>query len=217
MKNKSTIISTIICLLPIVLSVMLYPKLPTQIAVHFNNAGVADGYLPKAIAAFGMPVLFAAINLYVHFRINLDPKNENISISLKSFSRWMIPITSISVIPVTLMMATGKEIPITLIVQALAGTMVAICGNYLPKCKRNYTIGIKLPWTLNNDENWNKTHRFAGFVWVIGGFVILLNAFFSISWFIMISMIALIIILPFVYSYLFYQKQGKAVNKDGNY
>jgi uncharacterized membrane protein len=211
MKNKSTIISTIMCLLPMVLSAILYSELPTQIAVHFNNAGVADNYLPKAVAAFGLPVFFAVINLYLHFRVNQDPKNENASTSLKSFSRWLLPVMSIILVPVTLVMAMGNELLIVLIAQVLAGTVVVICGNYLPKCKRNYTVGIKLPWTLDSEENWNKTHRFAGFVWVIGGFVILLNAFLRFSWFVTMGMIALIIILPFLYSCLFYQKQQKTV------
>jgi len=106
-------------------------------------------------------------------------------------------------------LAMGVFIPIVLIAEALAGVVVLVCGNYLPKCKRNYTIGIKLPWTLDNEDNWNKTHRFAGFVWVIGGIVITLDAFLSISLFIILDVIVLLIILPVVYSYLLYQKQMK--------
>ncbi|MDD4699949.1 MAG: SdpI family protein [Oscillospiraceae bacterium] len=211
MKNKSTIISTVVCLLPLVLSVVLFKSLPEQIAVHFNNDGQADNYLPKAVAAFGLPVLLAAINLYSHFRVNKDPKNENAADSLKVCSRWLVPLLSVILVPVTLFIAMGVSIPIVLIAESLAGFVVLVCGNYLPKCKRNYTIGIKLPWTLDNEDNWNKTHRFAGFVWVIGGIVITLDAFLSISWFIILAVIVLIIILPVVYSYILYQKQMKDI------
>ncbi|MCH3960737.1 MAG: SdpI family protein [Solobacterium sp.] len=206
MKNKSTILSTIVCLLPMVLSAVLYSKLPEQIAVHFNNSGVADNYLPKAIAAFGLPLLFAAINLYSHFRINKDPKSENASASLKSLTQWIVPVISVVLVPITLFMALDVNVPILLIVQALAGVVVVICGNYLPKCKRNYTIGIKLPWTLDSEDNWNKTHRFAGFIWVIGGIGILLNAFLNISWIIMVGIIIMLVVVPFCYSYLLYKK-----------
>ena len=209
MKNKTTIISTIICLLPMVLAAVLYPKLPAQIGVHFSNTGVADNYLPKAVAAFGSPILLALINLYSHARINLDPKNENASISLKNLSKWLVPIISVIMNPVTLFMAIGVRIPIVLIAQIIVGIVIVITGNYLPKCKRNYTIGIKLPWTLDNEDNWNRTHRLAGFVWVIGGFVMLLNAFLNISLYIMFVVIILLVVLPFMYSYLSYQKEHK--------
>lgn len=207
MKNKTTLLSTIVCLLPIVLSVVLYNQLPEQIAVHFNNAGTPDGFLPKMVVAFGLPLLLAIINLYSHFRLDKDPQTENASASLKSLTKWLVPIISVVLVPITLFMAIGANLPILLIVQAFAGVVVIICGNYLPKCKRNYTIGIKLPWTLDNEDNWNKTHRFAGFAWVIGGVGILFNSFLSISWFVMIGIIILLIVLPFAYSYLIYKKQ----------
>ena len=207
MKNKSTILSTIVSLLPIVLSVAMFDKLPEQIAVHFDNSGNANGYLPKALAAFGLPILLAAINAYSCFRVNKDPKNEYASDSIKSLSRWLIPVLSVITVPATLFMAMGASIPFVLIIEAIAGVVVVICGNYLPKCKRNYTVGIKLPWTLDNEDNWNCTHRFAGFVWVIGGVILLLRAFLNLSRYITIAVIALLIVLPFIYSYMHYRKQ----------
>lgn len=211
MKNKSTILSTIVCLLPMALSAVLYSRLPEQIAVHFNNSGAADNYLPKAVAAFGLPLLLAAVNLYSHFRVNKDPKSENASASLKSLTLWIVPIISVVLVPITLFMAIGVSLPILFIAQVLAGVVVVICGNYLPKCKRNYTIGIKLPWTLDSEDNWNKTHRFAGFIWVIGGIGILLNSFLNASWIIMVGIIVLLVVIPFAYSYLLYKKQCNEV------
>lgn len=79
----------------------------------------------------------------------------------------------------------------------------------MPKCKQNYTVGIKLPWTLSNKDNWNKTHRFSGFLWVLGGTTILLNTFLDISFSITIISIVLLVILPFIYSYNLYKKQNK--------
>ena len=78
--------------------------------------------------------------------------------------------------------ALGKEMNPALIVSLLLGFMFIIIGNYLPKCKQNFTLGIKIKWTLENEENWNKTHRFAGKVWFIGGFIMLLTAFLTIEY-----------------------------------
>lgn len=211
MKHKSAIISTIVCLLPIALSAVLYGRLPERIPVHFDSSGAADNYYPKAVAAFGLPVFLAAVNLYIHFRVNSDPKKENASALLQSFSRWLIPLLSVIFVPISLFMAMGADIPIMLIAQSIIGAVVVVCGNYLPKCRKNYTIGIKLPWTLDNEDNWKKTHRFSGFVWVVGGMVILLTSFLSISCYVVIGIGVLLVTLPFMYSYLLYQSQLKGV------
>lgn len=202
MKNKAAVISTVLCLLPIVLSALLYNNLPNQVAVHFDNAGNPDNYLPKALAAFGLPLLLAAINLYSHFRMTADPKVKNSAASLRTLAKWLVPVVSLVVMPITLFMAMGKKVPIAMIVTAMVGLVVVISGNYLPKCKRNYTIGIKLPWTLDNEENWNHTHRFSGFVWVFGGISIIINAFMEIPY-LTAAIAAGLIVIPFLYSYLF--------------
>ncbi len=216
MKNRTTLMSTIVCLLPLVLAAILYPQLPEQIGVHFNSAGEVDNYMPKNIVAFGAPILMALLNLFTHFRVNQDPQIEYAGVSLKKISKWLIPVISLVFIPITLFISIGKSIPIVLIGQALAGLVVVMIGNYLPKCKRNYTIGIKLPWTLNSEENWNKTQRFTGFVWTIGGFVIILNAFLNLWVYLIIVEIALLIVLPFIYSYVYYRKEQGNGHWDGN-
>lgn len=212
--NSTTIITTLLCLLPIVLALVLYEKLPEQIAIHFDYTGTPDNYLPKALAVFGLPLILALLNLYTHFRLNNDPKSENASSAMKQVTKWAIPLVSIIVMPITLFMAIGADIPITMIVTAIVGVMLVVCGNYLPKCRRNYTVGIKLPWTLDSEDNWNKTHRFAGPLWVIGGMLFIATAFFD-SMIAAIGIIVLLVTLPPIYSYFTYKNQLR-VNQEKN-
>ncbi len=206
MRNKDAVITTIICILPILLGVLVYDTLPATIAVHFDSSGAGDGFMPKSIVVFGLPLLFAALNLYLHFRIATDPKNANISMMLRNIMWWVVPTTAIIIMPITLFLAMGMSLPIVLIVRAMVGVLVIAVGNYFPKCKKNYTIGIRLPWTLSDDDNWYKTHRFAGFLWTIGGFVLLLTAIFSVAGYIVPVTVAFLIILPFIYSYTLHKK-----------
>lgn len=203
--NSTLIITTLVCLLPVILSLVLYDRLPAQIAVHFDHTGTPDNYLPKAMAVFGLPVLLAAINLLTHFMLDHDPRRKNASATMRLVAKWSIPLISVIVIPVTLFMAMGARIPIVMLVTGLVGVLLVICGNYLPKCKRNYTMGIRLPWTLDSDDNWNKTHRFAGPVWVIGGFLFIATAFFD-TLYAGLGVIAIMVVLPAIYSYLTYRK-----------
>lgn len=206
--NVTMLITTIICLTPMVLAIMLYERLPSQIPVHFDYAGSPDNYLPKAAVTFGMPVLFALLNLYTHFRLNKDPKAENASKTLKKISYWVIPAVSVIVIPLSLFTAMGTKLPITTVASLMVGLVIVVCGNYMPKCKQNYTMGIKLPWTLDSEVNWNKTHRFAGFIWTLGGFLILVNSFFTL-WYVSLVIVVLLVVSPVVYSYVTYKAMKK--------
>lgn len=206
MKNKTIILSTIICLLPMVLSAFLYDDLPDKVAIHFNSAGNPDNYAPKALAAFGLPALLAVINLYSNFRINTEPNVNRTAPFFRFLSKWLSPILSMIMVPITLFMAMGKDIPIGIMSSAMAGVLLIIAGNYMPKCKRNYSVGIKLPWTLSSEENWNHTHRFAGFVWAVGGLVVIISGFLQASYLI-IGVITAILVFPFIYSYAYYCKE----------
>ncbi|HEC65671.1 MAG TPA: SdpI family protein, partial [bacterium] len=83
------------------------------------------------------------------------------------------------------------------------GIMFIILGNFLGKVRQNYFVGIKTPWTLNNEEVWQKTQRVGGWMMVIAGILLLIEAFFfQWAFSVMIGIIVLILIVPVVYSYV---------------
>ena len=99
---------------------------------------------------------------------------------------------------------------VQIIVPLLIGLLMVIIGNWLPKCKQTYTLGIKLPWTLENEDNWNRTHRFAGPVWVVCGLVIMLCSLIggAFLW-VMLAAFLVMIFAPTVYSYLLFKRGNK--------
>jgi len=206
-NNTQVILSTLVCLLPIILSLILYDKLPNQLPIHFGMNGEPDNYASKAIAAFLLPCLLAALNLFVHIIMNADPKRKNANIVVRGVALWTSPIVSLIFVPITLFKGMGYDIPIETVSFSLIGLMYLILGNYMPKSRQSYTVGIRLPWTLDNEENWNKTHRFGGFVWVLGGLAIIVNAFIG-NFYFFFAVTALLVILPIIYSYLLYRKQS---------
>lgn len=205
-EKKMMIITSLVCLLPILLGVVLYPQLPEQIATHFDSHGVANGYSPKAFAVFGLPVFLAVINAICHVAIANDPKRSNSAPVIANISKWICPVCSIIINPVMYLIALGYDnMPVTMITTMLVSMLIIILGAYMPKCKQNYTIGIKLPWTLHDEENWNKTHKFAGMVWVIGGSVMLVAGLFEVMW-VFGVVLAVIVVVPAVYSFVYYKK-----------
>lgn len=204
--NLSLLITTLLCLIPMILSAVLYDKLPDTIPSHFNFNGEADGYSHKAIICYVMPALLAAGNIFLHLVIRTDPKNKNISKGLISVMYWFLPLLSVTLVPLNLFKAMNENIQIQVIVPLLISILFIACGNYLPKTRQNYTVGIKIPWTLDNEDNWNKTHRLAGFLWVLSGFSVLLAGIFQFHPFaVMMVSISVMVLIPSVYSYILYR------------
>lgn len=205
-KDNILWITTIICFLPLILSFGVYDKLPEVVPIHFNYAGVPDNYVPKAVGAFGMPVLMAIINIFIHFKLNNDPKKMNSPSALKYLGKWSAPIISVVLVPVTLFIALGYKIPIQIIISVVVGVIIVAVGNYLPKCKQNYTVGIRLPWTLNSEMNWNKTHHMAGYLWIFGGIcMIILGCMQMKSALLTLIILLVIVVIPCYYSYWLYK------------
>ena len=210
-ENRTTMILTcLLCLLPMALGLYFYKELPDQMPIHWNAAGAVDGYAPKALAVFGFPVFFAALEVLMFFVILNDPKKQNQSHIMRQLGFWSLPAIEIVVYTATIFSGLGYDLSITTIAMLLVGVMFIVVGNYMPKAKQNYTIGIKLPWTLDDTENWNKTHRLAGFLWVIGGIVFLVGAFLPGGAVLTLATALVMVLVPTGYSYMLYCKKQKA-------
>ncbi|QNK41863.1 SdpI family protein [Caproicibacter fermentans] len=172
--KKSDLFYWFFAVLPFLISAAFYPYLPDQIADHWNSAGAADGYSSKAFALFFTPAFLMAVTLFVGLMFRIDPQKENInrSVKLKTTVLWFLVLLNNAVNLLTIAYAFHKRLNTTAIIFSFLGAGLAVAGNYLPKCKYNYTMGIRVPWTLASESNWEKTHRMAGPIWVAGGVLI---------------------------------------------
>ena len=198
-------ITSLVILISIIAGVILWDKLPEQIPMHWNGAGEVDGWSSKPFAVFAMPLILLALHwLCLCITLN-DPKNEKRSGKMINLVFWMIPLLSIMLSVLTYCTAMGKDMQVGAIVYVSLGALFVFIGNYLPKCHQNYTIGIKIPWTLHSEENWNKTHRLAGWLWVFGGIAIIIAGFIGI-WQIVLAVALIMAIVPIIYSYILHRK-----------
>ena len=205
-KNwKLLLITSIAIMLPMLAGIILWNQLPEKIPSHWNAAGEIDGWSSKPFAVFGISLILLAAQWLCVLGTGTDPKKNNHPEKILHLVLWIIPVLSALLHAVTYAVALGKEVRMEMVMPVFIGILFAIIGNYLPKCKQNYTIGIKIPWTLNSEENWNKTHRFAGRLWVVCGFAIMLTGFVGGFW-ILLPIVLLMVIVPFIYSYVLYRK-----------
>ena len=153
-------------------------------------------------AIFGLPTLMLLMHWLLLFIMIKDPKSSNISSKIQLLIYWIIPFVSCLSMISIFGESLGYSMVSGLIAQIFMGIVMIVIGNYLPKTHRNYIIGIRLPWTLENDENWRKTHRLAGKLWVLGGLLLFLNSFVQlyVYWVFFLTLF-FVVIIPSVYSY----------------
>ena len=209
-ENKKTILITaLLTVLPMVFGLLLWNQLPEQMATHFNADNKVDGFSSKLFTVVGLPLIMLGGHMLSALITTIDPRRRNISNKMFSLVLWLMPF--ISIFTLTMIYAYNLGIPINtnLFGHLLVGLIFFIVGNYLPKIRQNYTIGIKLPWTMNNEENWSRTHRLGGVVWMIAGAFILLSGFitsFNAEW-TLLGAVLVAILVPTIYSlYLHVQK-----------
>ena len=210
-NKKKLIITSIVILLPILIGLILWNKLPDQVPTHWNAQGEVDGWSSKVFAVFGLPIVLFAVHWMCILVTSVDPKKQNIEGKVLWIVFWICPIISLLVGMLSYGAALGVEFKVDKIMLAIMGIMFIVIGNYLPKCKQSYTVGIKLPWTLNDEENWNCTHRMGGKLWVISGIILLLSMLLPTSAMaiVVLAVVGVSVLVPTVYSYLLFREKEK--------
>lgn len=203
--KKMLILTSVITLLPIVIGLILWRQLPASVAIHFGVDNQPDGYCSKAFAVFGLPVMMLFFHFICIVATNIDPKRKNISKKAFYVVMWICPVISLVVCNTLYVFNLGYKLDIGFVCGLLVGVLYLILGNFIPKVKPNYSIGFRVPWALNDSDNWYHTHRFGGKCMVIGGIAMIVTSPFQNVW-ILLGLVIVPCILPVIYSYMFYRK-----------
>ena len=207
------IISSIVILLPIVFGVIFWDSLPDTITTHFGADGTPDGASSKAFAVFALPLIMLALHWVCVLTTFLTNRKNSQSEKAYSLIFFIMPMLSIFVATLIYATAFNYDLHLGSILCVISGLMFVLMGNYMPKITRNRTMGIKIKWTLASEANWAATHRVAGRVagrvWFFGGFVVMLGALLPLGALMIAALpaILLLVLIPTVYSYVFYRKQ----------
>lgn len=158
------------------------------------------------------PVLLAlTLALCLHLTEKLEKDREK-NKKINSVVIWIIPVLPNVTFWISYAVAVQRmEVPVLRILSWLFAAMYLVLGNYMPKCRPNSTVGIRVRWTASSDENWNATHRLAGPCYMVCGFLMIPASFLpeKAATFLLLGLLILGNAIPLVYSYTFYKKQQR--------
>ncbi len=211
-NNKLLIVITsIMTLIPLFVGLILWNELPDRMATHFGANNVPNGWSSKTFTVFGIPLILLAAHLMCAIATALDPKRIKNSNKIYAIILFICPLVAIFLSVVVYGYALKYDINVGFITMMFLAIEFIVIGNYLPKCRQNYTVGIKIPWTLNDEDNWNYTHRFAGWLWMVAGVAMIIVMLLKLPEWIIIVIFAIMVIVPIIYSGIYHfthKKQG---------
>ncbi len=186
-----------------------YPLMPERMASHWNAQGMVDGHMGKGLALFIFPVLMLIFSLLFYYIPKIDPEKKNIEKFWKHFDRFIVVFNlfMLYIYSLTIVFNMGMTMNMTVALMPALAVLFYFCGELVGKTERNYTIGIRFPWTIANDTVWKKTHQLGEKLFKLVAFFTLLGAFFNdyAMWLMLIPLFASIVYL-FIYSYLEFKK-----------
>ena len=199
---------------PVVYLAIVWNKVPETVAMHANLKGEVDRYGSKS-ELITMTLILIIVNVAIYLLLpqvyRIDPKRyaaENKSRLYRIAFAVSVFISAVLCLLIYSSIHENFKLSSRFILAGV-GLLFAVIGNYMYNIKPNYFAGIRLPWTLHNDENWRKTHLLGGKLMFGGGLliaVICLFTSFYLSMIILFAILSLIILITCIYSYNLYKK-----------
>lgn len=200
---KSLIITSIVCLLPIICGLIFYNALPENIAIHWGIDNNPDGYFSKPAFVFEMPIIMVALQVFCCIVSDLSDKNPEANKKAVTVYKWIIPVITVVMYAVTIAIALGNDLDIRKIVMIILGILFIISGNYMPKVRSDYYMNSKVFWVKNRDEKLvNKAMKITAYGLIGFGILFILSILFDVAVSIAV-VIAMILFSVYIYLYVY--------------
>lgn len=174
-KNKKTLILTVlVCLLPILLGIVLYSKLPEQMPIHFNLNNEPDNYAPKNFALFGIPIIMALVQaICLLFTMKISKLKHNEKPKIIKIMEWFIPIITVLIYIIMIEVPLGSTVYVGKSVCLILGISFIIIGNYMPKM--SYEVGkVVLHPMPKSEKSFREILKIMGCSFIVLGIIFLL-------------------------------------------
>ena len=212
--RKSEILILFLVAASFVVGIYIYPQMPERMASHWGMEGQVDGYLSKFWGVFLLPIIFLVMAILFIIIPRIDPLKNNIQQFRKYFDGFIILIFLffLYIYGLTIYWNLGNVFNMTRFMVPAMAVLLYYCGILINNSKRNWSVGIKTPWTMSSDVVWDKTHKIGGKLFKASGIICLLGLIwpFSAMWFVLVPILASTVFV-FIYSYLEYKKLNKVV------
>lgn len=219
MKQTGTwIVSVIFVVVMLGVAVWIYPHLPVQTPTHWDADGNVNGWMPRFWAAaiwplvmLGLTVMYALLPVISPRKFEIRPFGRTYGIVVLAIQAFMLAVGTIA-----LLAGAGYHISLGLVAPVAVGALLMVIGNFMGKFRKNFFIGIRTPWTLTSDVVWERTHRLAGWLFVLAGLVWIVGGLLHASPVVLVVAALAASFIPAIYSYFLYRRVEGRPHSQGN-
>lgn len=197
LSKSEVIITSAVVFCPMLIGILLWNKLPDEMAVRFNTNNEVLSYSSKGFVIFGIPIMLFVCHFFCMLPMIIDPKDTKISRKMVLLLIWITPVISLPTCGGLLVYSLGIAIDFGFIINLILGISFLMIGNYLPKCRTNDAAAAKTRGVLENEDVRYRIQRFLGWCYVLIGICFFINCFLQ-SKTILISVTVLIILISLV-------------------
>ncbi|MFZ5879920.1 MAG: SdpI family protein [Chloroflexota bacterium] len=216
MSTRTTLVISLVLIVTAILAgLLIWDRMPEQMASHWNVDDQVDGYMPKFWGLFLMPLVTLGMLALFLVIPSIDPLKANIAQFREAFNLFIVLIISfmLYVHGLTLAWSLGyQNFKMSAAMLPFMGILFVAIGFMLRKAKRNYFIGIRTPWTLNSDYVWDETHRLGAILFIVSGILAMIGGLLGgmwAFWFLFVPLFGSTLFL-LIYSYVLYRRETKA-------
>lgn len=196
----------------VILWLIFFKQLPDKVPMQWGTDGSVNWYGSKGVAFFVNNGFLIFSYLILALSPKIDPKKKNYQQFSRSYRIILHTTTGLFFVINLFVLFTslGYQLNLHFFVPVLVGLLLIVMGNYMQTIKPNWFIGIKTPWTLNNEDIWRKTHRLGSKIFILFGFSIIFTIFIPEAIIFPVILISglITILFPIGYSYYLYRRMN---------
>jgi uncharacterized membrane protein len=208
-------IGLVVNVIMLLITASVFTRLPAEVPTHWNLHGVVDSTMPKLPGAFLPSATAIAIWFLVPALRRIDPRRASYDRFDATFHLILNAVVLVLAMLQGLVLASSLGLKVDMVRSMLVGVgvMFMVLGNYMPRLRSNWWMGIRTPWTLDSEEVWRRTHRFGGRMFMAGGLVTVAATLLPAEAASIVSFAAIMTaaLVPVVYSYVIWRAERRGV------
>jgi len=209
------IISIVLIAVALLAGLLVWDRLPDQVASHWNENDQVDGYMSKTWGVLLMPLVSLGMLLLFLVVPSIDPLKANIAAFRPIFNTFILLMIGFMTYMHGLTLAWGlgyQQFKMSAAMLPFLGLILIAAGWLMRSAKRNFFIGIRTPWTLSSDYVWEETHKVGSVLFMLAGLLAFVGAFFggiTAVWLVMAPLLASVVFVM-IYSYVLYRRETRS-------
>lgn len=198
------VVTMLACAMPIQVGIRLWDQIPEIVETGLIGMDGKDDSLPRAAVVFLVPGLMCLLNLICHGQLWFNQKRMTLpNTPVRVLGRWGFPVISVLFCSGLMLESAGSGLTLPFLVPCVLGLVLLMLGGHMWDCPRDSKVALRFSFTEGNEQAWREVHRFAGWLWSIGGLLVLEATMLTDGANMMAPLLGLaLLVVPVIYGYL---------------